>query len=100
MAPIMMPKPCLSVNRPALTRPTVITVVAPLACSTAVTTAPRSIPMASTPVIASKIFCSLAPAAFCKPSPMSCMPYINKAIPPKKPRKYTSIMHTSSKVEF
>lgn len=67
LAPIMTPMDCESVNNPALTKLTTITVVAEEDCTSAVISTPVNIPVTLLVVIAVNIFRSLSPANFLKP---------------------------------
>lgn len=64
LAPIMTPMDCESVNNPALTKLTTITVVAEEDCTSAVISTPVNIPVTLLVVIAVNIFRSLSPANF------------------------------------
>ena len=73
-APIITPTACTSVNTPALTKPTTITVVAPELCIMAVIRAPSIIAVNLLSVILLKNCCILPPAVFCIPSAIICIP--------------------------
>lgn len=64
LAPIMTPMDCESVNNPALTKLTTITVVAEEDCTSAVISTPVNTPVTLLVVIAVNIFRSLSPANF------------------------------------
>jgi len=83
-APIITPTACGSPIRPALTKPTTITVVALELCITAVTTAPRITPIKMFLVKSSIIFFILDPATFSNDSPIRFIPYKNRPRPPKR----------------
>ena len=74
---------CRRVSRPALTKPSTITVTAELLCSTAVTAAPASTPRTGLPAntISSRFI--RCPAAVSRLRLSASMPYKNNASPPK-----------------
>src|SRR5699024_11126974 len=72
------------VINPALTNPTVKTVVPELLCIKTVTTIPASTPNKGLHVNLSKISLSRSPADFCKPSPINLIPKRKIPNPPKK----------------
>jgi hypothetical protein len=73
-APRMTPTDCLSVMMPAFTKPTTMTVVADEDWMTIVTTMPMIRAVKTLPVIFSKVFSSLEPAARSSPLPIVVMP--------------------------
>ena len=81
-APIMMPTACVSFIIPEFTKPTTITVVADEDWITAVTHNPRSTAFHLLEVRFSRICSSFPPDTFARPSPMTCIPYKNRASPP------------------
>ena len=82
LAPIIMPTAWLSFMIPELTNPTTITVVADDDWITAVTPAPKSTALIGELVNFSKICSSLPPEVLASPSPITCIPYKNRASPP------------------
>ncbi len=82
LAPIITPMACSSLMRPAFTKLTHITVVAPEDWIIAVTTRPAATLANRFTVNASRMRLILSPAAFCSPSPILNMPYRNKPTPP------------------
>ena len=81
-APIITPAACINVIRPAFTKLTTITVVAPELCIAAVTNAPTHTPITLLLVIFSKIPLSFSPAALSKPSLINFIPNKNSPKPP------------------
>ncbi len=81
-APIITPTAWYKFIKPALTKPTTITVVAEELCITAVTPKPTNIPNIRFVVNFSKIFCNCDPATSSRPSPIIFIPYKNSANPP------------------
>ena len=73
-APRITPTDCRSVIIPAFTKPTTMTVVAEDDWITIVTTRPISSAENRLPVIFSRVFSSLEPAARSKPFPIVVMP--------------------------
>ena len=67
-APMMILIACASVNNPAETNDTVITVVADDDCTAQVTKVPVSMPLSRLPVIRANTCRKLGPAIFCKAS--------------------------------
>ena len=86
-APIITPIDWESVNSPAFTKLTTMTVVADEDWIRAVINTPVSIPVTLFVVIAVKIFRKLSPANFCNPSLMIFIPYRNRANDPMSRRK-------------
>ena len=82
LAPMMTEMACVRVRRPALTKLTVITVVAVDDCTAAVTKAPVSSPVNLFVVMAPRILRSRSPVSFWRPSLITFIPYINKASEP------------------
>ena len=82
LAPIIIPIACLSFIIPEFTKPTTITVVADDDCITAVTAAPSKNPLKVLLVIFSRVFSSLPPENFSRPSPIVFIPYKKSAKPP------------------
>ncbi len=76
---------------PALTKPMVITVVAELLCSTAVTNAPANAPITGFLVSTPRILRILSPATFCRLSLMLFMPYRNMASPPNNAKNIFTV---------
>ena len=81
-APRIMLIVWLSFIRPEFTNPTSITVVAEDDCIIDVTIRPRMNPLKRLDVNLAKNASSCPPASFFKPSPISSIPYRNKASPP------------------
>ncbi len=79
---IIMPIACLNFIIPELTKPTTITVVADDDCITAVTAIPSNTAIILLEVSFSSICSNLPPDSFAKESPMTFIPYKNKASPP------------------
>jgi len=84
LAPIITPIACSRFIRPAVTKPTTITVVTDDDCTTAVTPAPVSTPLKRLPVSFSKIIFILSPATAFSESVINSIPYRNSAKPPNK----------------
>jgi len=84
LAPMMTPIAWLSVIRPALTNPTTMTVVADELWMIMVTRAPTMTPRKGVPVSMARIERIFSPAVFCRPSPICCIPNINRASPPNR----------------
>ena len=84
-APIITAAAWYRFIRPALTKPTTITVVALLLWIIPVIIAPVATPLIGLDVIFSNIFFSFSPEAFSKPSPIIFIPYRNNPNPPKRP---------------
>ena len=82
LAPIIIPTACVSFIIPEFTKPTTITVVADEDWITAVTPRPRSTAFNLLDVRFSRIFSSFPPEIFARPSPITCIPYRNRARPP------------------
>ena len=80
-APIIIPIACLSFIIPEFTKPTTITVVADEDCITAVTAAPSKKPLKVLLVIFSRVFSSLPPENFSRPSPIVFIPNKKSARP-------------------
>ena len=74
LAPMMTDMACASVSRPALTKETVITVVAEDDWTAQVMNVPVSIPVNRLVVIAPRMCRSCEPAIFCKASLMIFIP--------------------------
>ena len=98
-APIMTLMAWCSSIKPELTKPTAITVVAPLDWITAVTAMPSSKPRMGLLVMVDRIPCNLLPAVCSSAFPIRSMPYRNMAMPPIRVntlkmviRCYTSIL--------
>ncbi|MPM70408.1 hypothetical protein SDC9_117363 [bioreactor metagenome] len=85
LAPIITPTDWLKFIMPALTRPTTITVVALLLWIIAVIAVPTKTAKNLFRVRTSSSFFILSPAAFCKASDITFMPYRNMAKPANKP---------------
>ena len=73
-APMMTPTAWVRFKIPAFTKPTTMTVVAPLLCRIAVIRAPRPTARSLLSVTILRNLFSLLPADFCMPSPMMLMP--------------------------
>ena len=90
VVPIFAPRTtqsdCFNVNRPALTSPTVITVVAELDWISAVTNAPVMTATTRRFVSTSRRLFSFWPAAFFRPSDMSPIPNRKRPNPPIVPK--------------
>lgn len=86
-APIITPIDCSNVNKPAFTKLTTMTVVAEDDWISAVINMPVNTPVTRFVVIAVRIFLSLSPANFCKPSLIIFIPYRNKAKDPSNFKK-------------
>ena len=84
LAPMMMPTAWVSFIIPEFTKPTTITVVADDDWITAVTAAPKPTALSGFEVSVSKIFSILPPETFSRPSPITFIPYKNRASPPSK----------------
>jgi hypothetical protein len=69
--------------RPELAKPTSMIVVALLDWMTAVMNAPTIMALKRLLVMELRICRIRPPAACCRPSPTSCIPYRSRAIPPK-----------------
>ena len=82
VAPMMTEMACASVSSPALTKDTVITVVAVDDCTAAVTKMPVSIPVKRLVVMAPNTWRSWGPAIFCKLSLIDFIPNISRARDP------------------
>ncbi len=85
-APMMTPTAWVSFMIPELTKPTTMTVVAEDDWMIAVTPRPSRTAMKRFDVSFSKIFSSLPPESCLRPSPMTSIPYRNRARPPIKER--------------
>ena len=83
LAPMMMEMACASVSRPALTKETVMTVVAVEDCTEAVTRVPVSMPVKRLVVIAPRTCRNCGPAIFCKASLIDFIPNIHNASEPR-----------------
>ena len=81
-APMITPTAWDSFIIPEFTKPTTITVVADDDCITAVTPAPSNTALIGLDVRFSRIFSSLPPETFARPSPIAFIPYKNSARPP------------------
>ena len=73
-APMMTPTAWVRFKIPAFTKPTTMTVVAPLLCRIAVIRAPRPTARSLLSVTILRNLFSLLPADFCMPSPMMLIP--------------------------
>ena len=82
LAPMITLMACARVSSPALTKETVITVVAVDDCTAAVTSIPVSIPVNRLVVMAPSTCRNCGPAIFCKASLMVFIPYISSAREP------------------
>ena len=82
LAPIMTLMACASVRSPAFTNETVITVVAVLLCTAAVTVIPVRIPVRRFVVIRPKMCRNCGPAIFCNASLICFIPNISSANDP------------------
>ena len=78
-APRIIEMACMSVRSPALTKETVINVVAVELCTEAVTNMPVSIPVKRFVVMVPSTCLSCGPAIFCKASLMDFIPNISRA---------------------
>ena len=78
-APIITGMACLSVSRPALTKLTVMTVVAVEDCTAAVTNVPVRSPPARCLVMVPRTARRCPPVSFCKPSLIVFMPNMRSA---------------------
>ena len=74
LAPMIMPTTCSRRIMPEFTKPTTITVVAELDCTTAVTPAPSAIAAKRLLVARSSVLSSIPPESCSKPPLMSCIP--------------------------
>ena len=74
LAPMIMPTTCSRRIMPEFTKPTTITVVAELDCTTAVTPAPSAIAAKRLLVARSSVLSSIPPECCSKPPLMSCIP--------------------------
>ena len=74
VAPMITPIPCVSVIKPALTKPTTMTDTAVELCMIAVTIIPTNAPRNLFEVSFSRITLNFAPAASSKPSPSNFIP--------------------------
>ena len=83
-APMMTPTAWVRFRIPAFTKPTTMTVVAPLLCRIAVIRAPSPTARSRLSVTILRNLFSLLPADFCMPSPIMLMPYRNIPRPPRK----------------
>ena len=83
-APIITPTACSSFIIPEFTKPTTITVVADEDWITAVTPAPSSTAVIGLDVAFSRKDSIFPLEAFDNPCPITCIPYKNMAIPPRK----------------
>ena len=83
LAPMTMDTACFRFSTPAPIRATVRTMVAVELWITAVTSAPVRTPITTFPVTFSSTRFSAAPELFFRPSPISSMPYRNRASPPR-----------------
>jgi hypothetical protein len=81
-APIMTEIACANVRRPALTKLTVITVVAVELCTAAVTKTPVSIPVNRFVVMVPRICRKPGPAIFCSASDIVFIPNIRRPSEP------------------
>ena len=82
LAPKITPIDCCKVKRPALTKVTTITVVAPDDWITIVIKRPVKRPLKRFPVITDRARCKRSPALFCTPSLINFIPYKRKAREP------------------
>ena len=82
LAPMMTEMACANVSKPALTNDTVITVVAVLDCTEAVTTEPVNRPVKRLEVMAPKAWRNCGPAIFCRASLMDFIPNMRSASEP------------------
>ena len=87
LAPMMTPTAWYKLIRPALTKPTTITVVALLLCIIAVTIVPTKAPLSGFVMALSKNDFNREPAAFSSPSPINSIPNKNRASPLNRPSK-------------
>ena len=83
LAPMMTEMACLSVSSPALTNDTVMSVVAVLDCTAAVTPTPVSTPVKRLVVMAPSTCRSCGPAIFCSASLIDFIPNISSASDPR-----------------
>ncbi len=74
LAPKIVPTACVNVIRPALTKPTSITVVVLLLCTSIVVTIPVKTAISGLVVRNSKILRKRAPAACCIPEAIKVIP--------------------------
>lgn len=82
LAPMMTEMACARVRRPALTKLTVITVVAVDDCTAAVMNVPVRMPVKRLVVMAPSTWRSCGPAIFCRLSLIDFMPNIRRAREP------------------
>ena len=82
LAPMITPTAWDSFIMPEFTNPTTITVVAEEDWITAVTSAPSPTAFKGLDVNVSRICSILPPETLESPSPMTCIPYRNRASPP------------------
>ena len=92
LAPMMTEIACESESRPALTKLTVITVVAVDDWMEVVMNAPVSRPVKRLVVMVPRIVRRRLPAIFCRPSLMTFMPYISRATEPTSIRNSINLM--------
>ena len=81
-APIMTEIACIKVSRPALTKLTVIRVVAVLDCTAAVTNMPVHMPVKRLVVMVPSTWRNCGPAIFCRASLIDFIPNISNASEP------------------
>ena len=86
LAPMMTLMACESESSPALTKLTVITVVAVDDWMEVVMKAPVSIPVKRLVVMVPRMFLRRLPAIFCSPSLITFMPYMSNATEPNRIR--------------
>ena len=93
-APMMMLMACSKVSKEALTKETVITVVAVELCTAAVTPIPVSMPVKRLVVIRAKTCLNFGPAIFCNASLIVFMPKIRRASEPSRVKTVVIVMIT------
>ena len=97
LAPMITPTACVRFRTPALTKPTTITVVAPLLWIIAVIRAPSATARSLLFVSIPRKLLILLPAVFCIPSAIIFIPYRNIPRPPRNPNTFdTSLIDISS----
>ena len=84
LAPMMTEIACVSVSKPALTKLTVMTVVAVEDWIDVVMNAPVKRPVKRLVVILPRTWRNLLPAIFCNPSLITFIPYMSKATEPAR----------------
>jgi hypothetical protein len=82
-APNTRPNPCGNVNKPALTRPMVVMVVALDDCTSSVTTAPQKDPRSGVAAALLSTVRNAEPASAFRPPVMTVMPSRKRPTPPR-----------------